>query len=151
MGVVLAAPARAQALTDTYLLVGPATLPGAGVWVSSVKVGPFVTREAALAVAYRSSRDGSIRTVTTVGGALRLLGARQTVFDGPRGSFDLDLGFRIGPAILFRFEETAIEKNKRFTLVADPFVRIALQSKALLSLELGIHRPALRAAVWLAF
>ncbi len=151
MGVLLAAPVRGQALPGAYLLVGPAALPGAGITVSSVGVGRFVTREASLSVGYRSSREGSVRAVGTVGGAIRLLGARQTVIGNPRGSLDLDIGFRLGPAILFRFEETAIEKNKRFTLVGDPFVRIALQSRALFSLELGIHRPALRAAVWLPF
>ena len=149
MGILLSVPVSGQALPGTYFLVGPAALPGAGITVSSIKVGRFVTREASFSVGYRSSRQGSLRTVGTLGGAVRILGARQTFFSEPRRSLDLDVGFRLGPAILFRFEETAIEKNKRFTLVADPFVRIALQSRALFSLELGIHRPALRAAIWL--
>lgn len=142
-------PAAGQALDRHYVAVGPALLPGIGLGITSVDVGRFVTREVAVAAGYRSSRDGSVRTVAAIGGALRLLGARQTVLALPRGALDLDIGFRLGPAILFRFEETAIDKGKRFTLIGDPFVRVAVRGSLLFSAELGIHRPALRLGVWI--
>ncbi|NNE69130.1 MAG: hypothetical protein HKN29_02075 [Rhodothermales bacterium] len=149
--VVIAAalPATAQVPDRPYLIVGPALLPGVGLNITSVDVGRFVTREVAFAAGYRSSRDGSVRTVATIGGAFRLIGARHTVLQTPRRSLDVDLGFRLGPAILFRFEETAIDKNKRFTLIGDPFLRVALQTSVLISAELGIHRPAIRLGVWI--
>ena len=143
--------ARAQLDDGTYAFAGPAFLPGAGVAAGSVVVGRFVTREVWLSGSYRSSASGSVRAIGTVGGAIRLLGARRTVLQLPVGVYDIDLGMRLGPSILFRFEETAIDKHKRFTLVAEPFLRVIADRGTPFSLEVGIHRPAVRGAVWFRF
>ncbi|MBN4056210.1 hypothetical protein JYT20_00655 [Rhodothermus sp. AH-315-K08] len=151
LGVLLggfrAGTAGAQVSEGLHLVMGPAAVPGVGVIVGAVAVGRMLTREVSLAVGYRSSRDGSVRAALTFGGAIRALGVRRTIFGTSSRGVDVDLGLRLGPAVLFRFEESDIERNKRFTLVADPFVRIVARKGALFFLEFGIHRPALRAGL----
>jgi len=74
-----------------------------------------------------------------------VLAVQRTIFGMAPAGVDVDLGLRLGPAVLFRFEESDIERNKRFTLIADPFFRIVARKRALFFVELGVHRPALRA------
>ncbi|MFT5143467.1 MAG: hypothetical protein ACI80V_002711 [Rhodothermales bacterium] len=154
LGVLLAvttAPgAASQALEGTYLVWGPAAIPGVGVSFGAVDLGRFASKEAGLTVEYRPAGEGGIRTIAVLGGAVRLLGSRQTVLQLPRASLDVDLGIRLGPALFFRFDETTLQRRKRFALIADPFIRIGFQRAGLFSLELGIHRPLVRAGFWIA-
>lgn len=141
--------ARAQSPEGTFVAVGPAFVPGMGLTLGHIGAGRFVSKEVVLAAGYRSSRDGSIRTSATVGGAIRLLNARRTVLAEADSGLDVDIGLRIGPAVLFRFEESTIDRNKRFTLVADPFLRVGYRRGATFFLEAGIHRPAFRGGFWI--
>jgi hypothetical protein len=142
--------AASQAVEGTYLVWGPAAVPGVGIGLGVVDLGRFASKEAGLTVEYRPAGRGGVRTIATLGGAVRLLGSRQTVLQLPQALLDVDVGIRLGPALLFRFDETTLQRRKRFALIADPFVRIGIQRAGLFSLELGLHRPLIRAGFWIA-
>lgn len=114
--------------------------------VHASAVGRFLIREVWISGSYRSSAEGSVRAIATVGGALRIMGARRTVLQLAESPWNLDAGLRLGPSILFRFEESRIDRNKRFTLLADPFVRAGYGR---FSLELAVHSPSVRAGFWI--
>jgi hypothetical protein len=145
----LARGSLAQPGEGRYLTLGPAAVPGVAVQIGAVEAGRMFTRDFSVAVGYRRSRQGSVRASMTFGGAIRIFGIQRTIFNASFRSVDLDAGLRLGPAVLFRFEESEIERNRRFTLIADPFIRFVARKQALFFVELGIHRPAIRGGLWL--
>ena len=135
-----------------HLQTGPAGLPGLGFQVGYVAAQDFFTREITVVADLSSFRsDGNVHTAIAVGGAVRILGIARTIGNTDYRGFDLDLGVRVGPGLLFEFRESRAAKNRRFNLFLEPFVRWSTRARrALLFVEAGVQRPVLRAGFWIA-
>jgi hypothetical protein len=144
--------ARAQVPLGAHVQAGPAGLPGAGLQVGYVSAKTFYTREINLVADLSSFRaDGDVQVAATIGGSVRLLGIGRTIGNARYRGWDVDLGMRIGPGLLFEFRESRAGKNRRFSLFLDPFVRtVARVRRVALFAELGVKRPVLRAGFWIA-
>lgn len=157
-GALLAASAaQAQPFGSegSAMQVGLGAVPGTG--VQAVYLQPYTsfTFEAALyadvQAPFSDGGDRRFQAAGAVGGALRILQiARIVVGAGVRG--DLDVGLRAGPGLGFKAQETRVDKNQRFRLLLDPFVRhVRRVGPVHLFGEAGLARPRLRAGVWLSF
>lgn len=143
-----APPATAQ---PSFVQVGAGALPGAGVAAGYVAPSRFYTVEG-VAYAHRApafDAGGDALVAAGVGGALRIGEALRIVL-GTGAGYEVDAGVRFGPGLFFKAEETRADKNQRFRLIFDPFVRVAvpLPRQWALFAEAGAQRPALRAGVW---
>lgn len=149
--VLLAPGARAQAPEGAHVQIGPAGLPGVGLELGVLAAQDFFTRELNLVTdlsAFRS--DGNVRTALALGGAVRLLGIGRTIGNVAYRGFDVDVGLRIGPGLLFEFREDRASKNRRFQLFLEPFARWSARAgRHILFVELGAQRPVLRAGFWI--
>ena len=150
--------AVAQPVDDTaparLVQVGPAALPGLGVQAVYVQPRSFYTLESAfysnLSPQFMEG-EGSLLLSGGVGAAVRILGALTTLDLSNYEGYQLDLGFRFGPALRLKLdEETRSEKNKRARLFLEPFGRFAwTRERQTFFAELGTQRPFLRAGLWL--
>ena len=61
--------------------------------------------------------------------------------------FDVHFGARIGPGLLFRFDEDRPDRNQRFNLTFEPFIRYTLSRNRLFYVEAGVTRPHIRAGI----
>lgn len=144
--------AQAIRFSDTIQL-GAGALPGVGVQVGYLDVGDIFTREATVYGHLRprfGSDDEELQVSAGVGVALRIIGGLETLtLINPR-IWDLHVGMRFGPSLLFRRNETLAEKNQRFSLFLDPMIRFTLsRGRQTYFLEGGVQKPTIRAGVWL--
>lgn len=134
--------------------LGAAALPGVGLQLGYVDAGDILTREA---VVYADMRpqfgrdDEALQVSAAVGVSLRIVGGLETIGVLHPRIWDVHAGLRFGPSLLFRRNETLAEKNQRFSLFLDPFLRFTVQPRERLIyfLEAGLQRPSIRAGVWL--
>src|SRR5690606_40465591 len=112
--------------------------------------GRMYTREALLmgSVLPRGS-EGSVHVGVAIGGALRVVGALEALGMTRPRMFDVHVGLRVGPGLRFGFEELRADRNQRFNLVFEPFVRYTRNVGRMIYFEAGLARPALRVGVLL--
>jgi len=78
------------------------------------------------------------------------MGIGRTIGNADYRGWDLDVGVRIGPGLLFEFRESRADKNRRFNLFVEPFARVvARPGGTTFFAELGGQRPVLRAGFWI--
>lgn len=132
------------------------TLGGNGLQVGVVSARSVYTREvivlADLDPLWRDT-DRRARVVLMPGMAVRLFGFERLIGGAAYRGFDIDVGLRAGPGLSFDTEETVEERNRRFELVIEPFLRLtsAQSDRIAWLLELGSTRPALRFGIWWAY
>ncbi len=147
------AVAQSLRFSDTIQL-GAAALPGVGVQLGYLDVGDLFTREATVSGHLRprfASDEEDLQVSAGVGVGLRVVGGLETLTLIYPRKWDLHLGLRFGPSLLFRRNETPAERNQRFSLFIDPFLRFTLTPRGSQTyfLEAGVHKPVIRAGVWL--
>ncbi len=146
---------RAQtAPTGRHLQIGPAFVPDYGLQLGYVSLRSFYTREVVLnfnTSPFRS--DGNVQISGGLGGSIRILGISRTIGNAAYRGFDVDVGLRFGPGLVFAFKETRSSKNQRFSLFGDVFTRLTstLGRHTVWYLEAGLHNPSFRAGVWFPF
>lgn len=139
---------------ENTVLAGVGGLPGAGAMVGYVSPKRMYTREAVVygvVIPSIRGRDGSAYVGVVIGGALRIIGTGETLGLIPPKKYDIDIGIRLGPALVFEFDESRADKNKRFNVAAEPFLRIARnlgKSQRTFYVEGGLIRPSLRLGIW---
>lgn len=148
------ATGQRQEPTGTFVHAGLAAAGGVGVQFGFVNAKDFFTREVTVLADFLTALDpesGNNQVVVTIGGALRLFGFERTIGNVAYRGYDVDLGFRIGPGLSFSTRETLSEKNKRFNLFLEPYVRISVSSRMIevLFLEAGTTRPLFRLGIWI--
>ena len=138
------------------LQLGLGLAPGAGLQLGYISAGGFYTREAIFNVDVSPSfwgGDGNIQFSAGFGGAIRILGIGRTIGNTRYNGYDIDVGMRVGPGLLFAFKETLSSKNQRFNLFLAPFTRLVktLKGGRVLFAEIVIHRPVFRFGFWIPF
>lgn len=136
--------------------LGLSVMGGRGLQVGAVSARTVFTREVQLLTDLEPLvRDVNrqARVVLLPGVSLRLLGFERLIGGARYRGFDVDAGFRAGPGLTFSENETEADRNRRFELVLEPFLRVSAAQTNRLAwmVELGSTRPALRAGVWLAW
>ena len=130
------------------VLIGIAGLPGIGVEATYIAPGRMYTREAVLyADLSRFDSKASSQVAATIGASIRIVGALEVLGMARPRRYDVHVGVRIGPGLLFRFDEDKADRNQRFSLVLDPFVRYTLSLKRLVYVEAGVSRPNIRMGI----
>ena len=129
-----------------------AGLPGLGAQTGYVGARSFLTTEAlfyAGVTPILGSGERTLKVSLGLGGALRPLGVIRTI-GGTDYAFDVDLGLRFGPSLLFTTDPTRSSKNQQFSLFLDPFVRVVVRTRRgrLAFAEVGPLRPSVRAGLW---
>ena len=130
--------------------VGPAAFPGGGAQLGFVTARSFFTTETFLYAEGTPPAlgEGSVQLSAAFGAAIRLFGLSRLL--GSTAwyveTFNLDVGLRLGPSLHFAENETRADKNQRFSLFLEPFLRFApgLSADWALFVEAGTHRPYLR-------
>jgi len=140
--------------SGTFVHAGIAAGGGAGVQLGFVNAKDFFTREVTVLADLLAAVDpesGSNYVVVTLGGALRLFGFERTIGNVAYRGYDVDLGLRVGPGLSFSTRETRSQKNRRFDLILDPYVRISVSTRLIkvLFLEAGTTRPRFRLGTWI--
>ncbi len=133
------------------LQVGLAGWPGVGMQVNYVDLHTLYTLETALQADFDPfvSRH-TLRVAGSVGAAILPLSIWRAIGQADYG-YDLDLGVRFGPRLVFVENATRADKNKQFSLFIDPFLRFRRrmgQSGRFFYLEVGPVRPVFRAGFW---
>ena len=97
--------------------------------------------------------DRRARVVVLPGVSLRMFGFERLIGGAAYRGFDIDAGLRAGPGLTFDTDETSAERDRRFELVLEPFLRLTSAGSGRLAwlLEIGSTRPALRFGVWIAY
>ncbi len=137
------------------VLLAVGGLPGLGAMAGYVSPARTYTREAVVygnVIIPIGEREGSAYIAAVIGGSLRLIGVGETLGFLPPKKFDIDVGVRLGPSLVFEFEESQAEKNKRFNIAAEPFARYARKMgkrQRTFYAEAGLIRPTLRIGIWL--
>ncbi len=151
-----AAQAPSQAPNGRQLQVGLGVVPSAGLQVGYVALRSFYSQEfiltADVSPSYRGG-EGNVQLSGSLGGSIRILGIERTLGNAGYRGYDLDVGVRFGPALLFAFHETRFTKNQRFSLFLELFGRFSttLGDGVTLFAEAGFHRPAFRVGLWFSF
>lgn len=136
---------------ENTFLVGIGALPGLGVQLGYVSPGRTYTREALLFGNVIPRNSGSGYVAVAIGGTVRIIGVGEALgFIRPK-VYDLDVGVRLGPALVFEFDESRDDKNQRFNIAAEPFVRLSrkIRSNRTWFAEAGLIRPGIRIGLWL--
>ncbi len=132
------------------------SLGGNGLQIGLVSARTVYTREvmvlADLEPLFRTSGRRS-RVVLMPAVSIRTLGFERLIGGAAYRGFDVDLGLRAGPGLTFDTDENFAERNRRFELVVEPFVRMTAARTSGWSwlLELGTTRPAMRLGVWIDY
>lgn len=140
----------------SYVQATLSTMGGNGLQVGIANVRTVYIREvlvlADLDPLFRDT-DRRSRVVLLPGVSVRLFGFERLIGGAAYRGFDIDLGLRAGPGLAFDTEETSAEKDRRFELVVEPFVRLTTAQSRNVAwlLELGSTRPALRFGVWIRY
>ncbi|MDA0379113.1 MAG: hypothetical protein O2899_06435 [Bacteroidetes bacterium] len=161
LAALLVVPVQAQERTigepfGTRLQLALAGMGGRGLQVGVLSAHTVYTREMQVLTDLEPllrDVDRQARVVLLPGVSLRLFGFERLVGGAGYRGFDIDAGFRAGPGLTFSGNETEADRNRRFELVLEPFLRITAAQTARLAwlVELGSTRPALRVGVWLAW
>ncbi|ARA93952.1 hypothetical protein AWN76_012840 [Rhodothermaceae bacterium RA] len=151
-------PAAAQTpvapIRDASLLqVGVAALPGIGLQAGYLSPRSWYTREAVLYVDSSpqfAGGEGSVQIAAGIGAAVRILAITRLFSSTLYAGNDLDFGLRFGPGLFFAIDETPADKNQRFSLFLEPFIRYtsAFGGGRQFFAEAGVQRPFLRAGFW---
>ncbi|QXD13747.1 hypothetical protein GQ464_009695 [Rhodocaloribacter litoris] len=155
--VCLPGPAAAQpAPAGRHVQVGVGVLPSGGLQVGYVALRSFYTQEFVLGADVSPSfggGEGNVQLSGGLGGAVRIFGFERTLGNAGYRGYDLDVGLRFGPGLLFSFNETRFTKNRRFSLFVDLFARFSslVGEGRVLYLEVGLHRPVFRGGLWFTF
>ncbi len=143
-----AVPSYGQEVLQT----GIAAWPGIGTQVNYIRARETYAWETAMYFEVEPS-FGDARTTFVVSGgvgaAVRPLGILRFIGQADYG-YDLDVGVRLGPSLLFRNRATHADRNQQFRLFLDPFVRLLLpRNQRTWFVEIGPSRPVVRAGFWL--
>lgn len=158
-------PSRAQEADLTPLLSAPrgphiqlalATLTGNGLQIGALSARTVYTREvmvlADLDPLWRDTPRRA-RVVLMPAVSLRLFGFERLVGGAAYRGFDVDLGLRAGPGLSFAANETTEERNRRFELVIEPFLRLTMATGRRMTwlVEVGSARPSFRLGMWIRY
>jgi len=146
-------PGMLHSAMGQQLQVGIAGWPGIGIQVAYIDSRTVYSLETVLQIDYDPFATRSMLHVAgSAGVALLPLNIWRTIGQADYG-YDLDLGMRLGPRIVFVDNPTRADKNQQFGLFIDPFLRFRWRTSALARFwyfEVGATRPVLRVGVWLA-
>ena len=146
--------AAAQAAPDRpSLQLGLGAAPGVGLFAAQTT--PLLTlfaRDVAVYTNYVPGDEGQVLLAAGVGAAVRVTRVLEVTGTIEPPAFDLDVGFRTGPAFRFAlFEQTAASKARAFRLFADPYVRVStLMGTRRVFGEIGPHAPSFRLGLVIA-
>ncbi len=157
LAVLGSMPASAQELQTTgKLQLGLGILPGLGAQVGYLSPGAFFVTEGMLfvdGVPPFLGGEGTVQLSLGGGGAVRTLGIARLFSEEQFEGFDVDFGARFGPALSFGVNETRAEKNQRFSLFFDPYLRFVTRAGGRFTVfaEAGAQRPLVRGGLWIAW
>lgn len=131
-----------------YLQAGLGVIPGIGLQGAYVQSRALYTIEGALYVDFTppfADGEGSVQLSGAVGGALRAFGIVRALGGPSQSNSDLDIGFRLGPSLVFALGESTRTENP-FSLFLEPYGRFSteLTPDRTAFVELGLQRPILR-------
>lgn len=134
------------------LQVGPAVWPGLGAQIGLIRLRTIYTLETVL---YLNGHLGlgdhrsSVQLSGGFGAALRPLGIVRAIGNAEY-AYDVSLGMRFGPSLLFVARPTRSDKNRQFSLFLDPYVRFSTRvlQHQIAFVELGPIKPSLRFGLW---
>ncbi len=138
---------------ERYLQVGPGALPGFGAMAAYVRPHGFYSVSVALYMHGTPSFAGGEATLETglgFGGDVRPLEVLRAIGNAGSSPYEVDLGVRVGPNLFFGSEESRADKNQRFNLFIDPYVRVTTDfgGSRIWFAELGPQRPFIRGGLW---
>lgn len=157
IALALAASAAAQTPeTDGTLQLGVGILPGLGAQVGYLRPGPFLVTEGIVfvdGVPGFLGGEGNVQVSLGAGAAVRTLGVARLFSEESFRGYDVDFGARFGPALTFRTSETRAEKNQRFSLFFDPYLRFVsrFNDRFVVFAEAGAQRPLVRGGLWVTW
>lgn len=127
------------------VLLGIGALPGIGMQATYIAAGQMYTREALFyADVSKLNPRGSTQVAVAIGASMRIVKSLEVLGLSRPRLYDVHLGVRIGPGLLFGFDEERADRNQRFNLVVEPFVRYTLSRRRLFYIEAGLSRPNVR-------
>ncbi|BBM68182.1 hypothetical protein RmaAA213_00280 [Rhodothermus marinus] len=137
------------------LQAGLAAAPGLGVQLGYISPRSIYTLEGIFYLDTAPSfagGEGNTQLSLAFGSAFRITGLIRTMGNAPI-LYDLDVGLRLGPGLLFTPGETRAQKNQQFGLFLEPFFRFvsAFGTRRFFFGEAGLHRPFFRAGLWFVF
>jgi len=140
----------------SHLVVGISGIDGYGLQLGAISARTLYATELVLLSDLQpllSGSDARSRAVLMPGVSVRLLGFERLIGGAPYRGYDLDVGFRAGPGLSFSQNETQADKDRRFELVVEPFVRMtaARSRKWIWYSEAGISRPNVRVGLWIRY
>lgn len=151
-------PSAAAQESDAHLQIGAGAMPGVGLQTGYVSARGFYAVDGLLiihATPRFAGGENNVQVAAAFGAALRPLGIVRTIGNTGYTPYDIDLGLRLGPGLTFYGgDETLADKNKRFSLVFEPYVRVTTDillggAPRTFYLEAGVQRPYVRAGIWL--
>lgn len=151
--VLLGPPAAAQDQVSARVLqIGPGVWPGLGAQLGVVRPRTIYALEAILYLDGRlgpGNRRSSLQVSGGFGAALRPLGIVRAIGNAEY-AYDVYLGIRFGPSLLFMARPTRSDKNRQFSLFLDPYVRFCTRflRRQTAFVELGAIKPSLRFGLW---
>ena len=133
------------------LQVGLAGWPGIGTQFGYIDLHTMYSLESAVQADFDpfGSRH-ALHVAASVGAAILPLNIWRTIGQADYG-YDLDLGVRFGPRLVFVEHPTRDDKNQQFSLFIDPYLRFRWSVSdrgRYFYVELGPTRPAIRAGFW---
>ena len=149
-GVPSEAEAQIGVGPTSQLQIGLAGLPAGGVQFGFVRARSFLTTESFIYAEGTPPAfgEGRLQLSAGFGGAVRLFGLSRLLGSTAWyvATYNLDLGLRLGPSLAFAERETTADKNQRFSLFLEPFLRFApgLNEDWTLFFEAGTQRPYVR-------
>lgn len=155
--LLAAAPVLAQPVQTTgKLQLGLGILPGLGAQVGYLSPGAFFVTEGMVfvdGVPPFLGGEGTVQVSVGGGGAIRTLGIARLFSEEGFEGYDVDFGARFGPALAFSTNETRAEKNQRFSLFFDPYLRFVTRFNERFTVfaEAGAQRPLVRGGLWVSF
>ena len=141
--------ARAQLQPGrSYWQVGLAAIPGVGAQAAYIQTRALYTIEGSLYIDYAprfAGGEGSVQLSGSVGGAIRAFGIVRAIGDPSQSNSDLDVGFRLGPSLIFAQSESTRSENP-FSLFLEPYGRFStnLSTDRTAFIEIGLQRPIVR-------
>ncbi len=131
---------------------GLAGWPGLGAQVSYINLHSMYTLEAGVQLDYDAfASRRALYVGGFVGAAILPLSIWRTIGQADYG-YDLDLGVRFGPSLVFVEQPTRADKNQQFSLFIDPYLRYRKrvgQARRTIYVEVGPVRPVFRVGFWL--
>ena len=140
-------PASAQ----QHIQGGLAAWPGIGIQATYLELRTVYSLETSVQMDYDPfvSRH-TLHVGGSIGASLLPLNIWRTIGQADYG-FDLDMGIRFGPRLVFVQNPTRADKNQQLGLFLDPFLRYRRYSTSMARywfVEIGATRPILRIGIW---